>query len=160
MSVNNQDFSSAMDEETQLVPAVYARDAEEAQRYCELLADHGIAGIVADEDFEPDDVEVHGSPALGIGMTRGVAVLVEDSRLDEAGTVIADREDAAEFQFDDEDEIEDDDDELEFAQGIDGELDDDIDSDDQDDGDDGTFLDEDGFVDDTDDGLDGEFDEF
>ena len=122
------------DNETEFVPAVFARDAEEAQRYCELLADHGIVGIVANDGVAAEDAEVRSDVGEGIGMTRGVAVLVEDTMLDEAGLVIADREDIAEFRFDEDDEAEDDEDELDFAQGIDSELDDeDVEADDAED---------------------------
>ena len=112
-------------DETDLVPAVFARDAEEAQHYCELLADHGIVGIIAQDGLDAADGEIRADAGEGIGMTRGVAVLVEDVLLDEAGVVIADREDLGEFQFDEDDETEDDDDELDFAQGIDSEFEDD-----------------------------------
>ena len=133
MSSDDLGYPGTNDDETELVPAVFARDAEEAQRYCELLADHGIVGIVANDGVETEDAEIRSNAGEGIGMTRGVAVLVEDTMLDEAGLVIADREDLAEFQFGEEDEAEEDDDELDFAQGIDLELDgDDTETDDVD----------------------------
>jgi len=131
MSRDDMEYSDITDNESELVPAVFARDAEEAQRYCELLADHGIVGVIAadvaepedeDEDDEADEIEDAGQ---GVGMTRGVAVLVSDEMLDEAGMVISDREDVGEFQFGEDVEAEDDDDELEFAQGIDSEFKDD-----------------------------------
>jgi len=136
MSADDMEYSEIGGDESQLVPAVFARDAEEAQRYCELLADHGIIGIVAadgvdvegaaDEIEEPDSDEVPDDVGQGVGMTRGVAVLVEDALLDEAGMVISDRDDPAEFQFgEDEEEDDEDDDELDFAQGIDSEFEDD-----------------------------------
>ncbi len=59
-------------------------------------------------------------------------MLVEDTMLDEAGLVIADREDLAEFQFGEDNEAEEDEDELDFAQGIDSEFDDDTETDDVD----------------------------
>jgi hypothetical protein len=154
------------DDEIELAAVVFARDSEEAQRYCDLLADHGILGIVSNDGVEVEDAEVRSNSGEGVGMTRGVAVLVEDTMLDEAGLVIADREDVAGFQFDQDDEVEDDDGELDFAQGIDSELDDetetetetdagdllsgggltgDFDEDEIDDGPDGAFDDEDGF---------------
>ncbi len=133
MSSDDLGYPGTNDDKTELVPVVFARDGEEAQRYCELLADHDIVGIVANDGVETEDVEVRSNAGEGIGMTRGVAVLVEDTMLDEAGLVIADREDLAEFQFGEEDEAEEDDDELDFAQGIDLELDgDDTETDDVD----------------------------
>ena len=125
MSSDDLGYSEVGGDGTELVPAVFARDAEEAQRYCELLADHGIVGIVAGDGVETEDSEVRINVGEGAAMTRGVAVLVEDALLDEAGLVIADREDLTEFRFDEEEEAEDDEDELDFAQGIDSELDED-----------------------------------
>ena len=133
MSPDELRYPQTDDSETEFVPAVFARDAEEAQRYCELLADHGIVGILANDGVAAEDAEVRGDVGEGIGMTRGVAVLVEDTMLDEAGLVIADREDVAEFQLGEDAEAEDDEDELDFAQGIDSELDgEDVETDDAD----------------------------
>ncbi|MCP4376554.1 MAG: hypothetical protein GY794_10335 [bacterium] len=126
MSPDDLRDSIESDDEPELAAVVFARDTEEAQRYCELLADHGIVGIVSNEGVELEDAEVRGDSGEGVAMTRGVAVLVEDTMLDEAGLVISDRQNLTEFQFDQDDETEDDDDELDFAQGIDSELDDDI----------------------------------
>jgi hypothetical protein len=128
MSSDDLEYSSDDDDETGLVAAIFARDAEEAQHYCELLADHGIVGIVDDADVQAEGAEVDEDVGEGVGMTRGVAVLVEEALLDEAGVVIADREDLGEFKFDEDDETEDDDDELDFAQGIDSEFQDDTES--------------------------------
>jgi hypothetical protein len=132
MSSGDLEYSSDDGDETGLVAAVFARDAEEAQHYCELLADHGIVGIVDDDDVQAEGAEVDEDfgqgVGEGVGMTRGVAVLVEEALLDEAGVVIADREDLGEFKFDEDDEIQDDDDELDFAQGIDSEFQDDTES--------------------------------
>jgi hypothetical protein len=125
MSSDSTDNIEADGGETELAPVVFARDSEESYHYCELLADHGIVGIVAGDgdDLDADDAIAAGE---GVGMTSGVAVLVEDALLDEAGVVIADREDLGEFQFDEDDETEDDDDELDFAQGLDSDFEDDI----------------------------------
>ncbi|MDP6546379.1 MAG: hypothetical protein QGH60_20555 [Phycisphaerae bacterium] len=175
MSSDDLEYSETNDDDgeddTELVAAVFARDAEDAQRYCDLLADHGIVGIVADNGVETEDAEVRVNTGEGVGMTRGVAVLVEEVMLDEAGLVISDREDLAEFRFDEDDETEDDDDELDFAQGIDSELDEDIEVDDADaprgghdvlggaSGEDAE-VDDDEFEDKLDDELDDEFDEY
>ena len=155
MSSDDLEHLEADDDETELVPAVFARDAEEAQQYCELLADHGIVGIVANDGVETEDAEIRTGAGEGIGMTRGVAVLVEDAMLDEAGLVIADREDVADFEFDEDDETdEDDEDELTFVQSIDAELDDDTDVDDAE-----IFSGEDEDDSESDSESDGEFDD-
>ncbi len=138
MSPDDMKYPETNDDEIELVPAVFARDAEEAQRYCELLADHGIVGIVADDDVDVDggsdndenedveDDEESEDVGEGLRMTRGVAVLVEDTMLDEAGMVISDREDLGEFKFgEDDEEEEEEEDQREFAQGIDSEFEDD-----------------------------------
>lgn len=166
MSADDFEPIESDDDETELVPAVFARDAEEAQQYCELLADHGIVGIVASDGVDTEDADIHGGAGEGIGMTRGVAVLVEDAMLDEAGLVIADREDLAEFQFDEDEETDDDDeDELAFAQGIDSELPEDSDPDEAEKPSIeheifGIDLSEDDDVDGLDNELDDEFDEY
>jgi len=132
MSSDDLEYPEINDNENELVPAVFARDSEEAERYCELLSDHGIIGVVASDVIEPevrddesDDDEETLDVEQGAGMTSGVAVLVEECLLDEASLVIADREDLAEFQFDDEEDDEEEEDELEFAQGLDSDFEDD-----------------------------------
>ena len=106
MSSDDLEHSDIIDDDgTALAPAVFARDAEDAERYCELLADHDILGIVA-IDVDNDATEFK-DVTQGVGMTRGVAVLVEEALLDEASLVIADREDQDEFQFDTDDDDDD-----------------------------------------------------
>ena len=116
------------DVQDKLVPAVFARSVEEAEVYRELLDDHDIPAIVASDD---------GVEHLGEGvpeMTHGVPIMVPEPMLDEAGEVIADREDLVPFQSDDEedDTYEDDDDELGHDAQIDGEFDDSFEDEDDD----------------------------
>jgi len=102
------------------VPAVFARSPEEAVVYCELLSDHEIPAVVGDKD------SLSGSPSRPRNeMTHGLPVLVPEPLLDEAGEVIASRDEAEDLlsvndddpdeDYDDEDdhfgftEIEDDD---------------------------------------------------
>jgi len=77
------------EEETSFVPAVFARSPEEAEVYCELLGDHEIPAIVGDEDSIAE-----GRRAVRQEMTHGLPVLVPEPMLDEAGEVIAGREEA------------------------------------------------------------------
>lgn len=94
--------------EGSFVPAVFARSQEEAEVYCELLNDHEIPAVVGDDNM-PDG---HDQP-VHHGMTHGLPVLVPEPLLDEAGAVIASREEAEEFMVtgdDDPDEDYDDED--------------------------------------------------
>ena len=75
--------------ETSFVPAVFARSPEEAEVYCELLGDHEIPAVVGDED----SLSGGRHPACH-EMTQGLPVLVPEPMLDEAGEVIAGREEA------------------------------------------------------------------
>lgn len=107
------------DVQDKLVPAVFARSLAEAEVYRQLLEDHDIPASVAGDDVEH----------LGEGvpeMTHGVPIMVPEPMLDEAGEVIADREDLVPFQSDDEedDAFEEDDDGFGQDAQIDGEFDD------------------------------------
>ncbi|MFP4053153.1 MAG: hypothetical protein ACLFV7_04740 [Phycisphaerae bacterium] len=98
----DDDFD-AMDEKEygEFVPAVFARNEEDAEKYREILEDHDIPVVLSDETGpqDPDEEE----PAVPRrNMTRGVAVMVPDALLDEASEIIADREDTEEFEEDDE----------------------------------------------------------
>jgi len=75
--------------EDTLVPAVFARSPAEADVYCELLSDHEIPAIVGDEDSLAG-----GHHPARHGMTHGLPVLVPEPMLDEAGEVIANREES------------------------------------------------------------------
>jgi len=116
-------FKIPDDAEDTLVPVILARSPEEAEVYCELLHDHDVAAVVGDED----SLDANGHPVQH-GMTHGVPVLVPEPMLDEAGEIIASREDSEELlagaddengnaDYDDDDhfgltEVDDDDDDL------------------------------------------------
>ncbi len=136
-------------ERAEFVPAVFARSLDEAEMYRELLDDHDIPAVIgSDEDLDEEQARI----ASRRGMTRGVAVLVPEAMLDEASEIIADRENAEEFEIEPVDEEEDADDEFGFEEeDVDEEADAYFDEDDEDD----FFLD----LDDGDDGDDGGEDE-
>ncbi len=74
----------------ELVPALYAASAKEAERYRQLLEDHGVPASV-DEDYEAP---------LGRGKKRvpaGLPVLVPESLLEDAKGYIADMEEMNEL---------------------------------------------------------------
>lgn len=86
------------------VPVIVARSLDNAERFRELLEDHDIPSILGTEEEFPglagNAEEDEESPATT--MMHGVPVLVPEGLLDEAGEIIADRED-----FEDPDEEED-----------------------------------------------------
>jgi hypothetical protein len=86
------------------VPAVFARSLEEAEDYRQLLDDHDIPAIVGDEGTGNKT----GRPALRKGFSRGVPVLVPEALLEEAGDVIAERDETDAFGREDETEEEED----------------------------------------------------
>lgn len=107
---DEEDFDSS-EEQSGYVPAVVARNLEEAEAYQELLTDNEIPAVIGeiDESQKPRKR----------GMTRGVPVLVPESLLDEASEIIAQAEEeeeelGEEDEFEDEDEDGDEDEEGEF----------------------------------------------
>lgn len=119
MSAEDEEFVPPEPSE-EYVPAVFARSKEQAEVFCELLNDHDIPALVG----EVEDEEAGGA-RRGRSMARGVPVLVPEALLDEAGEVIAEREDAEgefelgeeEFEDDEEDEFEELDEEFEPGPG-------------------------------------------
>ena len=89
MATEDEVFKVPDESEDSLVPAVFARSPEEAEVYCELLNDHEIPAVIGDEDSLTG-----GQHPVRHGMTRGLPVLVPEPMLDEAGAVIASREEA------------------------------------------------------------------
>ena len=87
------------DAENTFVPVVVARSDEEAEVYCELLSDHEIPAVIADEDA----LDGNGHHVRH-GMTHGVPILVPEPLLDEAGEIIAAREKAEDLLASDDDE--------------------------------------------------------
>ncbi len=98
------------------VPVVMARSKDEAEQYCELLSDHDIPAMVGDDD-QCDSCPNGNNRPHARGMIRGVPVLVPEEMLDEAGQVIADREDVDEFMVDSDEAVGDNNDDEEFALG-------------------------------------------
>lgn len=114
MSAEDEEFTFPEPSED-FVPAVFARSMEQAEMFCELLNDHDIPATVGELSGDEEAGVTRG----GRSMAHGVPVLVPEALLDEAGEVIAEREDA-EGQFDlgaeeleDEDEEDDEFEELE-----------------------------------------------
>lgn len=93
------------------VPALFARDIEEAEQYRELLSDHDIPARAGPDDelADPDADDAEHRLAGRRGITHGVPVLVPEALLDEASEIIADREEFAEFDEEDDDLDEDED---------------------------------------------------
>lgn len=105
MTTKDRTFDDIGPEELgQNVPAVYARSFEEAERYRQLLEDHGVPATV-DEDYE--------FPAPGNrGAERGgLPVLVPESLLEDAKGFIASVEEMNDL-VEEEDYLEDDEDDL------------------------------------------------
>lgn len=110
MALDNKASEHFGEEHTGFVPAVFARSAEEAEQYSELLNDHDIPTIVG-MDEDPSQDNQYRKAAGKSGMTHGVPVLVPDVLLDEASEIIANREDLDEFKVAEE-QLEDDEDEV------------------------------------------------
>jgi hypothetical protein len=89
MPLRDRDSGNASD----FVPAVFARSAEEARLYKELLIDNDIPAVVGSEG-QSGLAQRRG----GKRMTRGVPVLVPDSKLDKASQIIARQDELDEFQ--------------------------------------------------------------
>ncbi len=98
--MSSSDSSSGRDDFKDYVPALFARSLEEAQTFQELLGDHDIPAILADDDLDVDDDddeqeddENQDQPEgdMGPAISRGVTVLVPEAFLDEASEVIAQR---------------------------------------------------------------------
>ena len=97
-------------EQSDFVPAVFARAVEEAEFYRELLDDHDIPVRVGTDD-NLDNEDADSKQAGDRGMTHGVPVLVPEALLDEASEIIADRDDLDEFDIEQDEEDEEEEDE-------------------------------------------------
>ena len=84
------------DKDKDFVPAVFARDSDDAQSYVALLKDHEIPAIVGAGQTPQESDQPEEAPAAR-RLTRGVPVLVPDALLDEASEIIADRENLSEY---------------------------------------------------------------
>ncbi len=131
MAKKDEEYLPSEGEGSQFVSVMFARNGEDAERYRELLEDHGVPAIIGQE-HAPQALD--DSPPRP-SMTRGVEVMVPEELLDEASEIIADREDLDEFTaIDDGMDDDEDEDELDFgeesAPGIHGAFDDDEDEED------------------------------
>ena len=119
MTTKDRTFDDISPEELgQNVPVVYARSFEEAERYQQLLEDHGVPATV-DDDYEPPATGSHG------GDRGGVPVLVPESLLEDAKSNIANVEEMNAL-VEEEDYLQEDEDDLagedDFALDEDDEL--------------------------------------
>ena len=101
-----------------LAAVMVAPTLGEAEQVRELLEDHDIPVIVATGEALDDVPDALIEEAVDEGPARGVPVLVPKDLLDEAGEIIADREECEEFE-DDEPVADDDDDEMLDAMEVD-----------------------------------------
>jgi hypothetical protein len=104
MPPKEEPYESSGEEYSDFVPAVFARNMQDAERYCELLEDHDIPAILGTEDEETEEKSL--KKARTRRMTHGVPVLVPEVLLDEASIVIADREDIDEYEDEEEEDEE------------------------------------------------------
>lgn len=126
MARKNEPLELPEDDQSDFVPAVFARSPEQAERFRQLLDDHDIPAVVPTDDEIVGSEDSQTRSGRLAGMTQGVAVLVPEVLLDEASGMIADFEDADKLQVTgdefDEDE-EDEEDELGLKEELeDGEL--------------------------------------
>ncbi|MCD6364452.1 MAG: hypothetical protein J7M14_01115 [Planctomycetes bacterium] len=90
MMDDNEYSDVTPDEEFEdFVVAVVARSMEEAEAYCELLADRDIPTIIGERGAI--------DASRGDSTINGVSVLVPEMLLDEAGIIISGREEADEL---------------------------------------------------------------
>jgi len=109
---NAPNFEERGGEFTDFVPVVFARSLQEAEEYRQLLDDHDIPAIVDTEDRAAKSSD----PATRRhDFSRGVPVLVPEALLDEAGEIVAEREETDEFGLDKGDSDEPEEDEEEFG---------------------------------------------
>ena len=113
MARKNEPLESPEEGMSDFVPAVFARSAEEAEQFRELLDDHDIPAVVATDNEITGGEDSESRPAQLDRMTQQMAVLVPKVLLGEASQVIADFEDSADFQatgdeFDEDEQAEED----------------------------------------------------
>lgn len=108
------------------VPAVYARDVDEALELQELLEDHDILVKIGEEDEDDRPRKTKGKTIRKSAAARGVPVLVPEEMLEEAREIIAERNEIDEFD-DVDDEVEDEDDDEDAEAGEKDDEDEEID---------------------------------
>ena len=102
------------------VPAIFARTPEEAEEYCQVLEDHDIPAVV-DEEFEP--------LRKGGKARQGVAVLVPQSRVEDARAFIAELEELEKLAEEDELDADDDEEEEKEDEAVVADEEDDLEAD-------------------------------
>ena len=110
---DNQDF----------VPVIVARSLDNAEMFRELLEDHDIPSILGTEEDFPGaaDGAEEDEDSSNTAMIQGVPVLVPEGLLDEAGEIIADREDFEDL--DDEEDVDEEDEKVSLNDGMIEEID-------------------------------------
>ena len=91
-----------------LAVVIVAPSLDEAEQFRQLLEDHDISAVVAAGEAFEDVADALLEDVAAEAPSGGVAVLVPTDLLDEAGEVIADREEVDEFE--DDEPVDDDDD--------------------------------------------------
>ncbi len=116
MPGENEKFDIPSNEMESFVLLMNAPSLGEAERLRDILDDHDIPSTIGtDEDVElKEDVELAPDAAPDVAAVRGVAILVPVALIDEAKEIVADIEDADEFEIN-EDAMESDDQEDEFG---------------------------------------------
>jgi hypothetical protein len=138
MPVDKGKSKTPEDKQNDFVPAVFAKDAGEAESYSELLRDHDIPAICGLDEAQKENGE-SGKKDRRCRMTRGIPVLVPEGLLDEASEIIADRENLAELGLNAaEEEEEEDEDDLDVTEELGPDVSDDLDDQDKD-----SFLEDD-----------------
>ena len=139
MPVDKGKSKTPEDKQNDFVPAVFAKDAGEAESYSELLRDHDIPAICGSGEAPKKNGE-SGKKDRRVRMTHGIPVLVPEDLLDEASEIIADRENLTVLGLNaaDEDEEEEDEDDLDFTEELGPDIPDDLDDQDKD-----SFLEDD-----------------
>ena len=92
-----------------LAAVIVAPSLVEAEQFRELLEDHDIPVVVATGATLDDVPDALVEEAADDGLPHGVPVLVPKALLDEAGEIIADREECEEFEDDETVDVDDDD---------------------------------------------------
>lgn len=92
-----EDESSSFAQE-EYVPVVFARSMEEAEVYCELFSECDIPVRIGGEESEDEaDADDENKQPGKRSISRGLPVLVPEAMLDEAGELVAERENAEDF---------------------------------------------------------------
>ena len=120
--------SEQIGDDTGFVPVVVAGTTDEAELFRQLLEDHDIPAVVDTDEGLAGVAEPLPDEVRGEEMVQGVAVLVPEVMLDEAGTVLAEREEFDVLAEEDVvEEEEDDDDDVDLTDGFEEDWGDELD---------------------------------